>query len=95
MDKLGVMGIVFTRANIIFSLAQALAEGTIVLDTGAEPEKAMHKLMELPGLGTWAAGYTVMRTLGLTDVFVETDNGIQKVMEPRNRKEIPDLVKSW
>lgn len=95
VDKLRTLGIVFTRANTIFTLAQALAEGAIVLDTGADPQKTMQQLMELPGIGAWTAGYIVMRTLGWTDVFLETDHGIQKVMAPRSRREILDLAESW
>lgn len=44
--------------------------------------------MEIPGIGAWTAHYMVMRALGWTDAFLETDYGIKKALAPRKGKEI-------
>ena len=42
-----------------------------------------------------AAHYMVMRALGWTDAFLETDYGIKKALAPRKGKEILALAESW
>lgn len=93
--RLGAMGIIAARANTISTLAGKLADGSIRLSVGADPEQTAAQLMELPGIGAWTAGYMAMRASGWTDAFLETDHGIKKALAPRKAGEIRELAERW
>src|SRR5204863_5405310 len=59
--ELIALGIIAARARTILALARAVAEGRIVLAPGADVEKTMVRLKELPGVGEWTAQYIAMR----------------------------------
>ena len=42
----------------------------------------MTRLVEIPGIGPWTAGYIAMRAFGWTDAFLETDLGVKKGLAP-------------
>ena len=94
-NHLGPLGITSTRARAIYALAQALAQGGIVLGSSSQPEAEMKKLTELPGIGSWTAGYIAMRTMGWTDAFLETDVAIKKALAPLTKKEMLELSEQW
>lgn len=93
--KLGPLGIISARSNTIFALAQKLADRSLRLTAGADPERAMEQLTAIPGIGPWTAGYIAMRALGWTDAFLETDYGIKKALAPRTKREIAALAEGW
>jgi AraC family transcriptional regulator of adaptative response / DNA-3-methyladenine glycosylase II len=61
------------RRTTIRTLAAAVAAGKLDLEPGADREQAMARLTEIPGVGTWTAGYVAMRAIGDPDVFLPTD----------------------
>ena len=69
------------RGRTLTGLAAAVADGSIVLDTGADREDLVHQLVALPGIGQWTARYTVMRGLGDPDVFLDTDLGVRHALD--------------
>lgn len=77
------------RSNTISALAGKLSDGSIRLAAGADPERTAAQLMEIPGIGAWTAHYMVMRALGWTDAFLETDYGIKKALAPPEGKRNP------
>jgi AraC family transcriptional regulator of adaptative response / DNA-3-methyladenine glycosylase II len=66
-------GMPVARRETIRRLAEAVADGKIDLEPGADREESVAKLMELPGIGAWTAGYVAMRAIGDPDVFLPTD----------------------
>ena len=44
-----------------------------MLDAGSDPHVARDQLLAVKGIGTWTAGYVMMRGLGYPDVFLGTD----------------------
>lgn len=94
-DKLGPLGVTSARSDAIFALAKKLENHEIRLIPGADPERAMEQLTQIPGIGAWTAEYIAMRALGWTDAFPETDCAIKKALAPRTRKEIRDLAGKW
>lgn len=52
------------RARALVGLAQALAGGDLVLDPGSNPDEVSARLLALPGVGPWTAGYVRLRGLG-------------------------------
>jgi AraC family transcriptional regulator of adaptative response / DNA-3-methyladenine glycosylase II len=65
------------RQRTLTALIGGLADGSIVLDTGCDRERARQQLLELPGIGVWTAEVIAMRGLGDPDAFPVTDLGVQ------------------
>ena len=66
------------RRTSIRALAEAVADGKLDLEPGADREEAVARLLELPGVGAWTAGYVAMRAIGDPDVFLPTDVAVQR-----------------
>ncbi|NBM16011.1 AlkA N-terminal domain-containing protein [Streptomyces sp. GC420] len=65
------------RRLTLRALGAALAEGTVVLDPGADRDRAEKELLRVPGIGPWTAGYIRMRALGDPDVLLEGDTAVR------------------
>jgi AraC family transcriptional regulator of adaptative response / DNA-3-methyladenine glycosylase II len=78
LSQLGLPG---SRQKTVRTLAKALATSNITLDPGADRTEVHRKLLELPGIGEWTAGYIVMRALGDPDTFLGGDLGIRRATE--------------
>ncbi len=85
------------RARALTGLAAALAAGTVRLDPGADREEAEARLLELPGIGPWTAGYIRMRALADPDVFVPGDAGVAAAVKALGRPAPlgPDGARGW
>jgi AraC family transcriptional regulator, regulatory protein of adaptative response / DNA-3-methyladenine glycosylase II len=69
------------RGRALITLAAALASGDISLDPGADREEAGARLLALPGIGPWTAGYIRMRALSDPDVFLPGDVGVVRALQ--------------
>ncbi len=65
------------RQRTLSALLAALAEGTVVLDSGSDWESARKQLLALPGIGPWTAEVISMRGLGDPDAFPASDLGLR------------------
>ena len=70
-----------SRARALITLAQALAEGRVVLDPGADREDVSRRLLALKGVGPWTVQYLRMRALGDPDAFLPSDLGVRRAFE--------------
>jgi AraC family transcriptional regulator of adaptative response / DNA-3-methyladenine glycosylase II len=70
------------RARALITLASALASGAISLDPGADREEAQARLLALPGIGPWTAGYIRLRALSDPDVFLTGDVAVLRALRP-------------
>ena len=78
VDELAAIGLVRSRAASIVALAQEVASGRLVLEPGADPERVIAQLVELPGIGPWTAQYVAMRALRWPDAFPKEDLALRK-----------------
>ena len=69
-----------SRGRALVALAASLAVGDIALDAGADREEVGARLVALPGIGPWTAGYIRMRALSDPDVFLEGDVGVVRAL---------------
>lgn len=69
------------RARALIGVAQAVSDGKIDLDAGADRDKLRADLVALPGIGPWTADYIGMRALADPDVMLETDLIIRRVLD--------------
>ena len=70
-----------SRRVALIGLADALANGDVALDPGADRLHARRQLTELPGIGEWTAEYVAMRALRDPDAFLASDLGIRHALE--------------
>lgn len=94
-DNFGLLGITAIRSNVIHELAHLIVEKEIDFNLYTKPELIIKKLMTIKGIGSWTAKYIVMRTMGWTDAFLETDVGIKKALKSYSPKEMLEMSKSW
>ena len=62
-----------SRIDTIMRVAEALAGGDLVLDVGTPVEEFTERLVAMPGIGPWTAGYLAMRVLGSPDILLSSD----------------------
>jgi AraC family transcriptional regulator of adaptative response / DNA-3-methyladenine glycosylase II len=88
-----------SRARALVGLAEALASGAVCLDPGADREEAAARLLALPGIGPWTAGYIRMRALADPDAFPAGDVGVLRALRLRGRPAGPGAdaaaAQSW
>lgn len=68
------------RGRAVVALATALASDKLSLHPGADWEEAGARLLALPGIGPWTAGYIRMRALSDPDVFLPGDAGLVRAL---------------
>ncbi|MHA6796621.1 AlkA N-terminal domain-containing protein [Pseudonocardia bannensis] len=66
------------RTASVVGLAAAIADGSLVLDPGRDPDELRAALIALPGIGPWTAGYLSMRLLGAPDELLPTDLAVRR-----------------
>ena len=70
-----------SRRDTLRRLAGAVADGSIVLDPGVDPDVARASLLARKGIGPWTADYVVMRGLSHPDVFLDSDLGVRHAID--------------
>ena len=94
-ECLGTLGIPAAKSKAILALAKAMESGEIDLSSYGDPLIQRKKLLNIKGIGPWTADYLVMRTMGWTDAFLETDAGIRRALPSLSPEEMRTLSKSW
>jgi AraC family transcriptional regulator of adaptative response / DNA-3-methyladenine glycosylase II len=82
-----------SRARALIGVAQAVADGKIELDPGADRDAVRADLVALPGIGPWTADYISMRALAHPDVMLETDLIIRRMLERHGVE--PERTERW
>lgn len=57
----------------VLGAGRDLADGSLVLSVGDEPDDLRRRLVCRPGIGPWTAGYVALRVLGDPDVLMDGD----------------------
>jgi AraC family transcriptional regulator, regulatory protein of adaptative response / DNA-3-methyladenine glycosylase II len=83
------------RGRALAALAGALADGSLLLDRSADRAEVHTRLLELPGIGPWTAGYIGFRALGDPDVFLPTDVGVRHAAARLGIDDVTVLSQSW
>ena len=90
------LGLTTARQATLRALAAAVADGTLELDHGADPQETAARLAELPGIGPWTIAYILMRAVRDPDAFPAADLGLRRALEhlggPAGR---PDRWHPW
>ena len=92
---LGPLGIIAARARAIHGLAAMMGSGIIDASCCTDPEAAVTRFMEIPGIGAWTAGYIAMRCLAWPDAFLATDLEVRKALGTPPPGKILTLAECW
>jgi AraC family transcriptional regulator of adaptative response / DNA-3-methyladenine glycosylase II len=82
-----------SRARALIGVAQAVADGKIELDAGADRDAVRADLVGLPGIGPWTADYISMRALAHPDLRLETDLIIRRMLDRHGVE--PERTERW
>jgi AraC family transcriptional regulator of adaptative response / DNA-3-methyladenine glycosylase II len=66
------------RRRTLRLVAEAVADGRLHLDPGADRAETEARLLEIPGIGPWTAQYVALRALGDPDVLLASDLGVRR-----------------
>lgn len=92
MEGIGLTG---ARVACVRTLARAAADGSLVLDAGADPDETVERLEQLRGVGPWTAHYITMRALGWPDAFPHADLVLRKALGDVSPKVALERSQSW
>ena len=95
VESIARLGIVGARARTIIALAAAIADGSLLLEPGADVERTLAALRAVPGVGEWTAQYVAMRALAWPDAFPHTDLGVMKALGEKNPKRVLAAGEAW
>jgi AraC family transcriptional regulator of adaptative response / DNA-3-methyladenine glycosylase II len=95
VDEIARLGIVSARAKCIIAIAKAVVAGELQLEAGVNPEAAMARLMELPGVGPWTAHYMAMRILRWPDAFPKEDIAVLNNLGGVTPKQAEEMSQAW
>jgi AraC family transcriptional regulator of adaptative response / DNA-3-methyladenine glycosylase II len=97
VDDIAKLGIVSARSRCIIAFAQAEVAGKVSLERGAlhNPDEAIRRLTELPGIGEWTAHYMAMRALRWPDAFPKEDIAIRNNLGGVSAREAEAMSQSW
>jgi AraC family transcriptional regulator of adaptative response / DNA-3-methyladenine glycosylase II len=94
-SRIGLLGIVRQRVQALQALAQAVADGSLVLDRHAPLDATLDRLRALPGVGEWTAQVIAMRALAWPDAFPATDAGLYNALGSRDPRHLTTLAEAW
>jgi AraC family transcriptional regulator of adaptative response / DNA-3-methyladenine glycosylase II len=95
VDDIAKLGIVGARARSIIALAKVIVAGELQLEAGANPEAAIARLIELPGIGPWTAHYMAMRILRWPDAFPKEDIAVLNNLGGVTAKQAEEMSQAW
>jgi len=88
-----------SRRRTLMGLVEALAQGRLDLDLGADWREARARLRVLHGFGPWTVESIAMRSLGDPDAFIAADLGIRLAAErlgmPGTPRALTDHSHPW
>jgi AraC family transcriptional regulator of adaptative response / DNA-3-methyladenine glycosylase II len=92
---LAAHGVIASRARALRALACAMHAGELTLDPHEPVERALERLVALPGVGPWTAQYIAMRALAWPDAFPHPDVAVLKAMKETRAARALERAEAW
>ena len=87
------------RRRALQALGEAIDDGRLAIDPGADSAELETGLLALAGIGPWTASYVAMRALGDPDTFLPTDLGLRRAAarlgQPDDPRSLVARAESW
>ena len=77
----GPLGITKTKANAIKELAMLFTSQKVDFSNCIDTKMEAKRLLDIKGIGEWTAKYIAMRTMNDTDILLDSDYAIKKIIE--------------
>jgi AraC family transcriptional regulator of adaptative response / DNA-3-methyladenine glycosylase II len=98
-SPLDMVGIPASRRTTLQRVCTAIADGSLVLDAGADRDETRNRLQMIKGIGPWTANYVAMRALHDPDAFLPTDLGVRHAANtlglPNDPRGIEQHAEQW
>lgn len=95
VDDLRGIGVQAKRAACLISIAQAVAEGSLLLEEMPDVQQGVKQLLTMPGIGSWTASYIAMRAWSAPDVFLGGDYLIKQRFPNMTPGKIARYAQRW
>jgi AraC family transcriptional regulator of adaptative response / DNA-3-methyladenine glycosylase II len=95
VGELARLGISTDRANTIRTIAREMAANRLRLEPGADPERTIEQLRQLPGIGEWTAHAIAMRALAWPDAFPTGDLGLLRGLGETSTARLRNVAEAW
>ena len=89
------MGVPARRAEALAGVAEAVAEGELQLEPGADLPSTLEALIRIPGIGARSATAIVMRALHWPDAFSANDPALQRAAGVRGTRALHRMAERW
>lgn len=83
------------RIRSILGVAEGLANGDLQLSWADDPGEQRQRLLALPGVGPWTAGYVAMRVLGHPDILLTSDLALRAGAANLGLPTTPESLARW
>jgi AraC family transcriptional regulator of adaptative response / DNA-3-methyladenine glycosylase II len=88
-------GLTQRRAQTVHTLAKAVVDKTLPLQSAGNMEETAKKLNAIPGIGPWTIQYIAMRALANPDAFPESDLGLLKALQAKRPAQLKYAARKW
>ena len=97
VDDIARLGIIAARSRSVIAMARSHGTGAVCLDGPGhrDPDEAIRRLADLPGIGPWTANYIAMRALRWPDAFPKEDIAVRNRLGGVSAREAEALSQPW
>jgi len=94
MKRLRSIGLSLRKAEYVLNIAQMVARGDFDLEglRKVPDEEVIRVLSEIRGVGKWTANWILIRALGRTDGFPDTDLALLRVLGKLLNRDAPEAL---
>ncbi|MFO0658705.1 MAG: AlkA N-terminal domain-containing protein [Polyangiaceae bacterium] len=89
------LGITEARARALILLANAMADGGLVLSPGASETAARQSLESIRGVGPWTSSYIALRALRWPDAFPAGDAVLKLITKTQSTRQLEEMSSRW
>jgi AraC family transcriptional regulator, regulatory protein of adaptative response / DNA-3-methyladenine glycosylase II len=87
------------RRLALSAVAEAVVDGSLLIDPGADPAALEERLLAIRGVGPWTSSYIALRAIGDPDAFLPTDLGLRRAAthlgQPSDPASLTALAERW
>jgi AraC family transcriptional regulator of adaptative response / DNA-3-methyladenine glycosylase II len=83
------------KTATVVAVAEALASGDLEISAGDDAAELRRRLVAIPGIGDWTAGYLTMRVLSNPDVLLTGDVAVRSGARALGLPDAPRQLAAW